>query len=138
MNRNLFFKLAALLFLIAYSAKKYFILWPPTFNFAPGYVMSVGLVILLTGIIPLFLPYALTRSGPTWLRVAISAIGPFALSAAGYATYWTFMIRETYPAIELMDVVPRSVTSGFFAALILVIDQLWRIIGNRPSAQAAA
>jgi hypothetical protein len=117
--------IATFLFFAGYAAKKYFIVWPPAFDFTPGYLTSTAVVILVTGWLPFAAVLAATRGSYSHAKLAIASLAPIPLSALGYAAYWWFSIRHSYPNIDLADVAPRAVIPGAVFASILIVERVW-------------
>ncbi len=129
--RTRFLWAATALFFVGYAAKKYFIVWPPTWDFTPGYLTFTAIVIFVTGWIPFAAALGVTRGAYSHLKLALAALTPIPLSASGYAGYWFLVIQRSYPNIELMDVVPRAIIPGALFATLLVVERVWAAAESR-------
>ncbi len=115
-------------FLVIYFAQKYVADMKEDFQL--GYLINVGILVMLTTVIP----YYLTRLGMRIFsgnaRAATALILPVTFSAIGLAVFFFIFIKPYVPGLSLMAILPRSLIPGIIMTIILL--PLW--IGERRAA----
>ena len=99
------------LFLVGFSAFKYLSAAPD--GFSSSYLISVAILVALTGAIPLCGAVWLAKlSSNTGVQWAIAILSGVVLCCAGYATYWALFISPTGADVPLMAVASRGIYAG--------------------------
>jgi hypothetical protein len=113
-----------LIFLAVYSWQKYRAAAPASFN--QGYAINVAILVTLTAIVP----YVVARLAMSMTsgagRLASAVLVPTFMAAGGFATFFFVFIAPNFPQVELMTVLPRSLTPGGVIAVILLIHMVLR------------
>ena len=112
-------------FLVIYFAQKYVADMKEDFQL--GYLINVGILVMLTTVIPYYLTRLGMRifSGNT--RAASALILPVTFSAIGLAVFFFIFIKPYVPGLSLMAILPRSLIPGIIMTVMLL--PLW--IGER-------
>jgi hypothetical protein len=118
-------------FLVIYFAQKYVADMKDDFQL--GYLINVGILVMLTTVIP----YYLTRLGMNIVsgnaRAATALVLPITFSAIGLAVFFFIFIKPYVPGLSLMAILPRSLIPGIIMTVILL--PLW--MGERRAGIAA-
>ena len=108
-------------FLVIYFAQKYVADMKEDFQL--GYLINVGILVMLTSVIP----YYLTRVGMNIVsgnaRAVTALILPVTFSAMGLAVFFYIFIKPYVPGLSLMTILPRSLIPGIIMTVILM--PLW-------------
>ncbi len=99
-------------FLAFYTWYKYSVAAPP--EFSVGYVQSVIILVLMTGVTPFVVAYALLKAVKL-KRLPASIVGlavGLIFCVAGYAAFWWFFIAPNGSAPAVYDVAVRGVGWG--------------------------
>lgn len=103
--------LAYAVFLIAFAAFKYWSAAPETF--AAGYAISVGILVMLTGVIPFVLASQIgKRQGSTIMRWVASLGVGVVTCCLGYAAYWALFIEPNGADVPVIAVALRGLIAG--------------------------
>lgn len=107
------------LFLIYYFASKYFV--GGFTGFSVGYLVSVVILVTLTGIIPFYAAKWLTgkTAGPAQIA-AIFAL-PVMLTAAGLSIFFLLFIQPNFETIKLPAIIHRAIEPGVAITVLLLI-----------------
>ena len=108
------------LFLIYYMYDKYMGQPPPSFNVKYGLV--VGLIVVLTAIIPFLCTWVLVRRIKGSAQFLSAVLLPTLVSAIGYALFFYVFIAPSAPGVTAMQVIPRSAVPGFAISAIFFIS----------------
>ncbi|MBX7527234.1 hypothetical protein [Qipengyuania vesicularis] len=112
--------IAYLVFLALFAAFKYFSAAPAAFS--AGYLVSVIVLVLLTGVIPYFLArFAAGRAGGTAGRwVAALAVALLAC-CAGYAGYFKLFIEPQNLGVSMGEVALRGIYAGTIQGVLAAL-----------------
>ncbi|WP_299192113.1 hypothetical protein [uncultured Erythrobacter sp.] len=104
-------------FLLAFGAYKYLIAAPPEFSI--GYMVSVAILVVLTGVIPFVVAAWLAGKMPSpagqWVvAIAVALI----VCCAGYASYWALFIAPTGADVPMQAVALRGIYPGAIEGIL--------------------
>ena len=111
-----------ILFLVVYSYFKYTAM--PSMMGQPQYILTTGLVILMTAVIPFFTTYFLASQSKPPARYLLAAFMPLILSTLGLAIYFYLYIAPNAPGIPVTQVLPRAIIPGLVMSAILLLPMI--------------
>jgi hypothetical protein len=122
-----------IIFLVLYFAQKY--VADIKEDFQLGYLLNVGILVILTAVIP----YYLTRLGMYLVtgktRAVLALTLPITFSAMGLSVFFFVFIKPYVPDLPLLSILPRSLIPGIIMTIILV--PLWIKPGSNAVTAAA-
>lgn len=122
------------LFLIYYSAAKYFV--GGFTGFSVPYLISVLVLVALTAAVPFYAARWLTNKLDDAARVAAILLVPTVLTCAGLSLYFLLYIAPSYPNIQLPNIIHRAFEPGIAISLLLLIPILAKLIRRDGDNQA--
>lgn len=122
MTRALFW-IASLVFFVVYAAQKY--LAVPQDGFNLSYIISTGIVVLLTALVPFLVALFVSTRGTKPVNVVTGLAAPVLLSGVGFWAYWQFFILGFAPDVPLSQVLPRALMPGLIMGALLAFRALF-------------
>jgi hypothetical protein len=111
-----------IIFLVIYGYLKYTAV--PDLMGQPQYILTTGIVVVLTAIAPFFAAYFMARNVSSSARYLIAGLVPLLLSALGLAIYFYLFIAPNAPSMSVMQVLPRAIVPGLVMGGILLLPML--------------
>ena len=113
-----------MLFFIVYGYFKYTAV--PQQMGQAAYIVTTGVVLLLTAIIPFFASHFAIRNMTSNMRYVIAGVLPLTLCGIGLATYFFVFIAPNAPGISVMQVLPRAIVPGLVMGVLLLLPLFMR------------
>ena len=107
------------IFVIVYGYFKYTAV--PQLMGQSQYILTTGIVVVLTAIVPFFLSYFIGRNVTSNARYLVLGLLPLILCAAGLATYFYLFIAPNAPGMSVLQVLPRAVVPGLVMGALLLL-----------------
>jgi hypothetical protein len=111
--------LGFIIFLIVYGYFKYTAV--PQLMGQSQYILTTGIVIVLTAIVPFFLSYFIARKVSSNARYVVLGLLPLLLCALGLAFYFYIFIAPNAPGMSVMQVLPRTIVPGLVMGALLLL-----------------
>ena len=111
------------LFLVGYTALKYF----AGYNaWNTQYAIQVAILVMMTAIVPFYLSKAIVGRSEGAAQWAAALLLPVVLCGLGYALFWYFRVKPSFPDVTLATVMPRSLMPGISIAVLILIPKVLR------------
>lgn len=108
-----------IIFLVVYGYFKYTAV--PQLMGQTQYILTTGVVIVLTAIVPFFSSYFIGRNLTSTARYLVLGLLPLMLCALGLATYFYLFIAPSTPSMSVMQVLPRAIAPGLAMGGLLLL-----------------
>ncbi|TNE36751.1 MAG: hypothetical protein EP347_10200 [Alphaproteobacteria bacterium] len=111
------------LFLIGYTALKYF----AGYNaWNTEYAIQVAILVVMTAVAPFYLSKGLVARMDGVGGWLVTLVTPVVLCAIGYALFWYFRVKPSFPDVTLMTVLPRSLLPGLSITVLVLLPKVLR------------
>ena len=118
-------KLAYGVFLILFAAFKYLSAAPSTFNV--GYLVSVVVLVVLTGVLPFVLASFIAGKAEGSVASWVTALGVAVIACcAGYAGYFKLFIEPQNLEVSMWDVAFRGIYAGSIQGILAALYSVAR------------